>query len=152
LGAAVTYALGVRLGRRRAGAIAAVVVLSSPLYVFQARELVSDLASVVSTAIAMLGLVGLAWPDPKKPAWRGPADLALTAAGLGMGLFSSGLFLGVFVPLAAAAVASAAFTPSRRFAVGAGVCAVALLGLMFFMLFHTEAAQPGARAIFGRML
>lgn len=151
VGAFATYALGARLGRRRAGAIAAVVLLSSPLYVFQSRQLVSDVATVVATTIAMLGLVGLAWPDPHKPRWRTPVDVVLVCAGLAMGVLSAGLWLGVFVPLAASAAAAAAYNPSRRFAIGAGVAAVAVLGLLVLAIFHTEAAQPGARAVVGRM-
>jgi 4-amino-4-deoxy-L-arabinose transferase-like glycosyltransferase len=150
--AAATLGIGARLGRLRGGAIAAVVLLSSPLFVFQARQLVSDLGALAATTVALLGLCGLGWPDPKRPAWQGAADIALVAVGLGLGLVASGSFLGVCVPLAAAAIASAGFGPSRRFAIGAGAAALAALGVSFLLVFHTDAAQPGARALFGRML
>jgi hypothetical protein len=80
-----------------------------------------------------------------------PADVVLVLVGLVMGTLSAGLWLAVFVPLAATAVAAAAFNPSRRFAIVAGVAALAVLGLLLLTIFHTEPAQAGARALFGRM-
>src|SRR5262249_25093241 len=112
IGALVTYAIGARIGRRRGGALAALVLVSSPLFLFEARLLGSDMATVTTPAIPMLGLVGLAWPEPDKPAWRRPVDILLAVGGLILGTLAAGLFLGAFVPLAAAAVAALAFGPS----------------------------------------
>src|SRR5215475_5337302 len=58
-GALATYALGARLRCRRAGLFAAVVLVTSPLFLFQSRQLVSDVATATASAIAMLGLAGL---------------------------------------------------------------------------------------------
>ena len=74
------------------------------------------------------------------------------------------LFLGVFVPLAIAAIAVAAFSGragrvdgerpprGRAFALGYGFAAIAVLAVCARMVFHLEPAQPGARALFGQML
>src|SRR5688572_23942453 len=45
LGAVATYFLAARLRRPRAGVFAAVVLLASPLFVFQSRQLVSDVVT-----------------------------------------------------------------------------------------------------------
>lgn len=108
-GALATYGIGARLRRPRAGLLAAVVLLASPLFVFQARQLTSDVGLVASSAIAMLGLVGLAWPARSpRPLATNLADAALVVVGLALGFLAGGLVLGVFVPLAGLAVASAA--------------------------------------------
>jgi 4-amino-4-deoxy-L-arabinose transferase-like glycosyltransferase len=151
-GALATYGLGARLRRPRAGLFAAIALLGSPLFVFQARQLIGDIGAVSGSAIAMYGLVGLAWPAAERKRWQLPVDLALAAVGLLLGLFSAGLFVGVFVPLAAAAGAAALFAPARRFAFACGGVAAAVAILLVGMIFHLEPAQPGARALFGKML
>src|SRR5262249_50761091 len=63
-----------------------------------------------------------------------------------------GLFIGVFVPLAAAAVAAVTFAPARRFALAAGFAALVVCVVCLGMIFHLEPAQPGMRALFGKTL
>jgi hypothetical protein len=94
----------------------------------------------------------LAWPAPERRPWQLLVDGALTLVGLTLGLFGAGLFVGVFVPVAAVAAAAATFAPARRFAIVGGVAALALLAACTVMVFHLETAQPGARQIFGKTL
>src|SRR5687768_16535031 len=107
LGVAVTYVLGTRLARPRVGLIAAIVLVSSPLYLFQSRQLMSDVVSVACTATAMLGLVGLVWPRGNK--YRVEylvGDALLAVAGLVLGVLSSGVVLGVIVPIGSICLAA----------------------------------------------
>src|SRR5262245_8536212 len=51
--ALATYGLGARLRRPRAGLYGAVALLASPLVIFQARQLTSDIGAVAGAAIAL---------------------------------------------------------------------------------------------------
>lgn len=146
IGAVATYELGARLRRPRAGLYAALVLLASPLWVFQARQLTSEIATATAGAVAMLGLVGVAWPaNGRRPGWL-LVDGALAAVGLVMGWLAGGLVLGVLVPtlalaLACATAAGAGFgreddapsaAPRRQafVALGAGAVAIAVGALV----------------------
>ncbi len=115
-GALATYGIGRRLRGPRTGLIAAAVLVATPLYLFQARQLNTDMGGLAGSAIAMYGLIGLAWPGLHA---RGPAALRYlldgSAAALGLLLcfLGHGLVLGVGVPLAALALASTAAAAAR---------------------------------------
>ena len=150
LGALATYALGARLRCRRAGLFAAVVLVSSPLFLFQSRQLTSDVATVTASAIAMLGLAGLLWGD--RPWLDGP----LAILGLVMGHLSDGLLLGAFIPLAGAAVAAIAtlWQEERRPRAAIALSAAAVVAFLwvFFSVFDVVSAQPGQLGVFGKTL
>jgi 4-amino-4-deoxy-L-arabinose transferase-like glycosyltransferase len=154
--ALATYGLGARLRRPRAGLYGAVALLASPLFLFQARQLMSDMGAIAGGAIAMFGLAGLAWPAGRRRPLLDAVDAALVAAGLLLGLFSAGLFLGVAVPLSASALAALPFVRrdrrARAFAAAVGGASLVVLLAVFFQVFHWEPAQPGARAVFGQTL
>src|SRR5262249_24210373 len=95
-----TYGAAARLGRPRAGFFAAIALLGAPLFVFQSRPLIGDIGAVAGLALAMYGLIGLAWPAAGRRPWQLPLDAAIAALGLAIGLFAAGLFVGVFVPVA----------------------------------------------------
>ncbi len=182
LGALATYFLAARLRRPRAGLFAAVVLLSSPLFVFQSRQLVGDVVTTTCAAVTLLGLVGLAWPARGKHTleWL-LIDGGLALVGLGLGFLAAGLVIGVLLPLLAMSIAltvgfAARFTPdgedpskaaddpaavaeARRFRlrqmIGAAGLAVLVLGgllLVFFSVFSWVQAQPGQWAMGGKTL
>lgn len=154
--ALATYGLGARLRRPRAGVYAAVALLASPLFIFQARQLTSDIGAVAGGAIALFGLAGLAWPRGPRGPLLVAADAVCVAGGLTLGLLDAGLFLGVLVPVAAAALAALPFArrdrQARLFAAVAGGVTLLLLGIIGTQLFHWAPAQPGERALFGQTL
>lgn len=162
LGALATYFLGARLRRPRAGLFAAVVLLASPLFVFQSRQLVSDVVTSTCAAVTMLGLVGLAWPRGKHTLEWLLIDSGLVLVGLGLGFLSAGLVIGVLVPLLATAIAltisfSARFSDEHRLnhMMGAAALAAAVLVgflVVFFTVFDWVSAQPGQLAIGGKTL
>src|SRR5262249_48955959 len=84
-GAAAVWARGKRLGRPRAGLFAAVILVSSPLYLFQSRQLNSDVGTVVASTIAMVGLAGLIWGDRR---W---IDGAIAVVGLVLAHLADGI-------------------------------------------------------------
>ena len=106
-GVMAAYFLGARLRSPRAGLIAAIVLVSSPLHLFQSRQLTSDVATASAAAIAMLGLLGLLSPRAGASGLARAGDAALAALGLGLGALGGGVLLGVLVPVASIAVASA---------------------------------------------
>src|SRR5262245_33023604 len=93
LGALALYALGARLANRRTGSIAALILLASPMYIFQSRQLMSDVATITFSIVAMVGLVGLIRRD--KP-W---VDAPIAIAGLVLAQLSDGMLLGPWIPL-----------------------------------------------------
>ncbi len=105
-GALAASGIGRPLRPPRTGLLAAAVLVTAPLYVFQARQLTTDMGALAGSAIAMYGLIGLAWPRQRKPLTL-VLDAAATLVGLTLGFLGHGLVLGVGVPLAALAFASA---------------------------------------------
>ncbi len=109
----LTYFLGARLGSRRAGLIAGLALVATPLWVFQSRQLTSDIGAVAGNAAMMLGLLGLAWPGGDRrqlPIWfvglRYAGDALLAVGGAVMSYYAAGALLGLFPALGAAALAS----------------------------------------------
>ena len=162
IAALATYALGVRLRRPRAGLYAAIVLLSSPLFIFESRQLTSDVATVACHAVAMVGLAGLIWPANGRyhPVYT-TIDVVLAFAGVRAGFYASGLLLGVFVPLGAASVAAIvalvrpAEIPRHILAVGAAIvtlAALVILGMTLDRLYDLVPAQPRDLALFGKTL
>jgi 4-amino-4-deoxy-L-arabinose transferase-like glycosyltransferase len=107
LTALITFFLGVRVRSARAGLIAATVLLACPLFVFQARQLTSELGAMAGGALMLLAAIGLCSP---KEGGRAPVLYVLDAlylvAGSGLGYYSSGFFVGVLAPVAAIAIAA----------------------------------------------
>ncbi len=81
--------------RPRAGLLGALALGTMPLFVFQTRQLSSDMPLVAGLALSMAGLGRFAWPASGR---RSPRDLLVAAAGLAMGLFSGGALIGVALP------------------------------------------------------
>lgn len=89
------YHAGGGLFRRRAALLSVLVLGTMPLFLLQARQLVSDMPLVAGQALALGGLARYAWPGDGR---RRARDLALAAAGLALGFLSGGGLLGVAIP------------------------------------------------------
>jgi hypothetical protein len=105
------YWAGLGLFRRRAALLSALALGSLPLFVLQARQIISDMPLVASLALALGGLGRYAWPADGTRRWR---DLVVAAVGLGLGLLAGGMLLGVGLPclaLAASLMVGAGLSP-----------------------------------------
>jgi hypothetical protein len=100
------YGTGARLASPRAGLAAAVVLLSFPMLVLQARQLTSELGTAAGAALIVYGLVAAA--RPARWPWALP-DLITASLAIGLGtaiaFLGGGVFLGVLPPLGAVALA-----------------------------------------------
>lgn len=175
LGIVATMCLAWRVASARAGLFAAVVLVSSPLFLFQSRQLTSDVVSATCAVAAVLGLVGLCWP--RGGTYRVPwlvGDAALALIALILGFFASGLVLGVIVPVAGVGIAAAVAVVGRYadaeeasgdagdrralrlqhtiFAAACGAVVVALLVVVFMAVFDWETAKAGQWQIGGETL
>jgi 4-amino-4-deoxy-L-arabinose transferase-like glycosyltransferase len=90
------YWVGNGLFGKRAGALAALVLVTMPLFSFQARQLISDMPLILGLTLS-LGLVRYAWGT------RRTRDLIIGLAGVVLATLSGGALVGVGVPAAATA-------------------------------------------------
>lgn len=114
-----TFFLGRRLASPRAGLLSALILLSFPLLVFQSRQLMSDIGTAAGGTLAVLGLVGLAWPaghDGRgRPApWRYAVDAALVIVGASMSFYAAAALRGLVVPFGAVGLACLAGLAASR--------------------------------------
>ncbi len=167
---AATFLMGERLAGRRAALISAVVMLATPMLVFESRQLISAIGAVAGSTLVMTGLVGFAWPGEGNRtamlAWRA-ADAVMIALGSVIAYFAVGVVAGVLVPVIAAAVATGMIAWSRdegdrvddtarswlrisapALAVATGVSALWIV----LSVFDVVDAYPGDRAVFGKTL
>jgi hypothetical protein len=94
------YWAGLGLLRRRAALLSALALGSLPLFVLEARQIVSDMPLVAGLALAFGGFGRYAWPASGVRRGR---DLLIAGVGLGLGLLSGGALLGVALPCLALA-------------------------------------------------
>ncbi len=162
-----------RIAGARAGLLAAIVLLSMPLLVLQARMLTSELGTAAGAALVVYALVALARPYRGRGAPGLVLDAlgstAALAAGVGIGFLGGGALLGVAVPIGAFAAAGALGVPwvvavirrrpIRRDAAGPGtgaapiaaelpalfatLAAAAVLGLLAWQLYDVKDPHPG---------
>lgn len=111
---AATYGILCRLARPRAGLLGCLVLLSSPLFVFQARQVTSELPMVAGATLAVYGLIGLAWPKVGRAAWWMAVDGVCAAAGLAIAYYGGAAVLGVLPPLAGVAAGLIALAVAAR--------------------------------------
>jgi 4-amino-4-deoxy-L-arabinose transferase-like glycosyltransferase len=98
---AVVYAIGRDLFGPRAAALASVVLLTTPQFLLQGRQVFSDMPLQLGHALALLGLVRFAWPTEGGGKAR---HLLLGVGGLLVGtLLGGGALVGAVVPLGALA-------------------------------------------------
>lgn len=100
------YGTAARLASPRAGLAAAVVLLSFPMFVLQARQLTSELGTAAGATLIVYGLVAAA--RPARWPWALP-DLITSSVAIGLGtavaFLGGGVFLGVLPALGAVALA-----------------------------------------------
>jgi 4-amino-4-deoxy-L-arabinose transferase-like glycosyltransferase len=146
-GVLATYAFVARLFDRRAGAYAAVVLSSMPLYFVQARSMLGEVCTMAGLAMAFGGLAVAAFdrdeqgatPFVKRLPW-----VAMAGVGLFVGFESRGGLLGLGVPLLgvglAWGVARVSSTRSQR-TVDLGGDAVGAASLLAGVLVAVMAAR-----------
>jgi 4-amino-4-deoxy-L-arabinose transferase-like glycosyltransferase len=110
-----TFFLGRRLASPRAGLLAALILLSFPLLLFQSRQLMSDIGTAAGSTLTVLGLVGLAWPAGGndrgrglQAPWRYAVDVALVIAGAAISFYAAAALRGLVVPFGAVGLACVA--------------------------------------------
>ncbi len=108
----LAYRVGRRLFDERAGLACALVLATAPVFLFQCRQLSSDVIYYASLLAAAGGMAAYIWPASGK---RCPVDLTIAGVGLVAGFLSRGLLLGTLFPLVAVGVAVALSwrTPDR---------------------------------------
>jgi hypothetical protein len=89
------YWAGAGLFRRRAAVLSALVLGSIPLFVLQARQIVSDMPLMAGLALALGGIGRYTWPADGTRRIR---DLIIGVLGLLVGYFGGGALLGVALP------------------------------------------------------
>ena len=108
LAALATYFLGLRIRSPEAGGIAVVILITCPLFVFQARQLSDEFGALAGGSLMLLGAIGLCSPTKAARAiWLYGIDALLLLVGATLSYYSSGFLVGFLVPLGAIAVAVA---------------------------------------------
>jgi hypothetical protein len=129
---AVTYWLGAGFFGRRAAVLAALALATMPLFSFQARQLLSDMPTVLGLGLS-LALARFVWGGRRK------LDLALGLAGVVLATLSSGALLGTAVPALALAAGLLVTGGARRWVVALAAAGLAVTGVAFFKT-HTAGA------------
>ena len=150
-----TYFLGCRVRGPTTGLFGALILLSSPLFVFQARQITSDMAAICAATLLVLGALGLcARGRPKL--WLA-VDSLLLIAGAGLGHYSVGFLLGVVAPLGGIALACLLMLPSpgadlRRLALALlALLAVASFVYLLLGAFELVDARDEEVSFFGKI-
>jgi len=103
-----TYFLGVRIRSPEAGAMAALILITCPLFVFQARQLSDELGALTGGCLMLLGAIGVCSPTKAARAlWLYGLDALLIVVGASLSYYSSGFLVGFLAPLGAIALAVA---------------------------------------------
>ncbi|MCA9668857.1 MAG: glycosyltransferase family 39 protein [Myxococcales bacterium] len=100
----LAFRVGERLLDEKGGLTAAFVLATTPAFIFQARQLASDMVYYTCLLAAIGGLAAYLWPASGK---RSRLDLGIGAAGLALGFLAKGLMLGTALPLLSVGLAVA---------------------------------------------
>jgi len=108
----VGYRVLRRLAGQRAALIGALALATTPTFLFQSRQLVSEVGFYLAILASVGGLAAFLWPADGR---RSRFDLALGGLGLVLGFLAQGLLVGTLFPLfgLALAVALSWRTPNR---------------------------------------
>jgi 4-amino-4-deoxy-L-arabinose transferase-like glycosyltransferase len=139
---AACYWAGAGMFGRRPAALGAAVLVTMPLFSFQARQLLSDMPLVLGLALALGGLGRHLWAGGRA------LDLAVAGVGLALGWAAGGALVGVAVPCAAAAAALVAgggtgTLRARRLTAGGLAAAAALIVALGLLRTHPAGAYSG---------
>jgi len=109
--------IAMRFTGARAGVLTAILLLSMPLLVMQARLLTSEIGTACGATLLVYGLVALARPN-RRSWWLATIDLLIALgalyAGATLGFRGGGMLLGLIVPIGAFAAAGGLGVPSIR--------------------------------------
>jgi len=130
-------------GNGRGALLAGLVLISSPLFFLSARHASVTLVPMLAHTLAVLGLSLLALPRPERRALDLGLGLLFAVLGLGGGLLSIGVLVGVAAPLVTVtvvlALSGAAWLPQLVYG---GLCGAALVPALRLLL--QSAALPPA--------
>ncbi len=119
LAALATYFLGLRIRSPEAGAMSVLILITCPLFVFQARQLNDQFGALAGGSLMLLAAIGLCSPTKGKRAiGLYGLDALLLLLGASLSYYSSGFLVGFLAPLGAialAAIVSAADVKSTGF-------------------------------------
>jgi hypothetical protein len=166
LAAVATYFLALRVRGPTAGAFAVVILLASPLFVFQARMLNGQLGALAGGTLMLLAAVGLCSATKERRAsWLYGIDALLLFAGSGLGYYSSGFLVGFLAPLGAIAIALVVSAiddrdaedgkRGRQLTIAAGVGLMIFLGALYYFVgevFEWVDAKDDEFSIFGKTM
>jgi hypothetical protein len=103
----LAYATARRVRGPRAGFLSALVLATFPLFLFQARQLTTDMGGLLGSALLVYGMVGLTWPDRERHTPLAAAlDAVALVVGTALSYYAWGLVHALLVPGFALAVAS----------------------------------------------
>lgn len=155
--------IAARLGGNHAAAWAPALLLSFPLFIFQARSLASEIGTAAGGALLIFGL--LFSVHSLRGPWRWLDALASLLAVIGgsfLAFRGGGVWLGVLPPLGAIALAGAvgtysfaqtrAATTARVTSALAGAACIALCLLLAAQTHAVHGPIPGTRAILGHSI
>ena len=106
--------IAIRTAGPRAGVIAAVIALSFPLLVLQARQLTSEIGTAAGGALLIYGLVALGRTRGVIGIAADALALVALVAGIAIAFLAGGALLGLVVPIGAFAAAGALGAPAIR--------------------------------------
>jgi hypothetical protein len=142
---------GEGLLRRRGALIGALALLSAPAFFLGARQLTSNAAAILATTLAVGGLARAAWPRAGEADGMRLVHLAAGVVGLVLGYLSSGMMLGVAVPLTAVALAVLmAGGPTGSWA--GGLVASAVTWIVVFVAWRGAMPGPGRAGGYSSLL
>lgn len=147
IAALLTYVLGCLVASRGAAVLASLILLATPLWALQTRQLASELGSVIGGLLLLCGVVVALRARATRPCASAIAGLAVAALGAWCCLLAGGALLGVLPPLIAglayASVVAVTTDPARRRArVATALLGVALLATVAITSMQTHDARP----------
>jgi hypothetical protein len=146
--------------------MAVVILLASPLFVFEARQLNGELGALAGGALMLLAAVGLSSPTKEKRAlWLYGIDALLLIAGSSLCYYSSGFLVGFLTPLGAIAIALVVSVIDDRapeeggrgkhLQIAAGVSVLLFLAALYYFVgevFDWVDAKDDEFSIFGKTM
>jgi len=100
----IAYRVTSKLVGRRAGLLGAFVLATTPTFLFQSRQLISEVAFYAAILACVGGFAAFLWPADGR---RSKLDLVLAGLGVVAGFLAKGLVLGAVFPLLCLALAVA---------------------------------------------
>ncbi|MSP60353.1 MAG: hypothetical protein EXR72_08430 [Myxococcales bacterium] len=145
------FYVGEGLLRRRAALLGTLALCTAPAFFLGARQLTTNVLSVLAMILAVGGLATAAWPKPGAGKAGRAIDLMVGLLGLLLGFFASGLMIGVAVPLTALAVALLAAGGAAGASAASLVAAATAWGVVIWA-WNRGLSSPGHPAEYSAIL